>query len=60
MFDGCSNLQYVNCSASAINATYCDTWLLGVNYTGTFVTHNNPTCIRGDSGIPTGWSVQDV
>ena len=48
--------------ATDISAKYClDGWVNGVSSTGTFVKHPNMTSLpTGVSGIPTGWTVQDV
>ena len=62
MFDNCTSLNYIKCLATDIHArdslTY---WVKGVSSTATFVKNPNmqswPT---GDSGIPSGWTVQDA
>ena len=62
MFSGCTNLNYIKMLATNIRADYClDGWVNGVSSTGTFVKDPNMTSLpTGDSGIPTGWTVQDV
>ena len=62
MFSGCSELNYIKMLATDISATGClDSWVSSVSSTGTFVKDPNMTSLpTGDSGIPTGWEVQDV
>ena len=62
MFSGCTNLNYIKMLATDISATGClDNWVYRVSSTGTFVKDPNMTSLpTGDSGIPTGWEVQDV
>ena len=62
MFNGCSNLNYIKCLATDISASNClRNWVYGVAANGTFVKDPSmsswPT---GDSGIPSGWTVQDA
>ena len=60
MFDGCSNLSYVKCNATYIDSgsSYC--WLRGVAATGTFAKNYDTTWVRGESGIPINWTVQNA
>ena len=61
MFADCSSLNYIKCLAIDISAYGCtDYWVSGVADTGTFVKNQNTISTsweRGDSGIPTGWTV---
>lgn len=59
MFSGCSSLEYIKCLATDISALACTyNWLAGVKPTGTFIIGGEaPNWGRGDSGIPSGWSV---
>ena len=62
MFVNCKSLRYIKCLATDIDALWCTRkWLEGTSSTGTFVKNPNmsnwPT---GDSGIPSGWTVQDA
>lgn len=62
MFEGCSSLNYVKCFATDISENWAvDDWMKGVAATGTFV---KPAAMTswpaGDSGIPTGWTVQNT
>ena len=60
MFALCSNLNYVKCLATNISSTQSTVyWLSGVAATGTFVKDANTTWTTGDSGIPSGWTVQN-
>lgn len=62
MFMGCSSLNYIKCLATDISANSCTyNWVTGVASSGTFVKNANMTSwATGDSGIPTGWTVQDA
>ena len=62
MFYGCTKLNYIKCLAIDISASSCTNgWVNDVASTGTFVKNPNmaswPT---GNSGIPSGWTVQDA
>ena len=61
MFIRCFRLKEITCLAEDISAQNCTyRWVYNVAATGTFIKSPNmfswPT---GDSGIPSGWSVQD-
>jgi hypothetical protein len=62
MFYGCSSLTSITCLATDISEYGCvDDWMYGVAANGTFT--KNPAMSSwetGDSGIPTGWTVQDA
>lgn len=61
MFKNCSNLNSVTCLATSISALNCTyEWLSGVAQTGTFYKSTVPNWSTGASGIPTGWTTQDV
>ena len=62
MFNWCTNLNYIKMLATDISANSClSSWVTGVSSTGTFVKHPNMTSLlTGTSGIPDGWTVQDV
>ena len=62
MFNGCTSLKYIKCLATDISATDClSGWVSGVASTGTFVkAANMESWTTGNSGIPTGWTVQDA
>ncbi len=62
MFYGCTNLASVKCLATSglINGN-CIQWLYGVAASGTFTKSSNlfANWLSGESGIPTGWNVQE-
>ena len=61
MFNECRSLNYVKCMAtdiSAYQALYY--WLDGVSQTGTFVKKAGVNYPTGSSGIPSGWTVEEV
>ena len=62
MFNSCTSLNYIKCLATDISATGCtDDWVNGVASTGTFVKAPSMTSWpTGNSGIPTGWTVQNA
>lgn len=63
MFSYCTSLNYVKCLASSIAQGASITtgaWLRDVSATGTFIkTPNASIWTSGESGIPTGWTVED-
>ena len=62
MFRYCQNINHIKCLATSLAAASSTSyWLQGVSATGTFVKHPNMTSwTSGDSGIPSGWSVEDA
>lgn len=65
MFNQCSSLNYVKClatdmSASGSSASCLTGWLNGVSSTGTFVKAANAQWPTGVSGIPEGWTVEEL
>lgn len=61
MFSGCTSLNYIKMLATDISAGGTPWWVSGVSATGTFVKNAAMTALpTGDSGIPTGWEVQDA
>ena len=61
MFEGCTNLNYVECLADTTTGYGSfDDWLNRVSPTGTFVKHPDATWPTGKSGIPNGWTVVDA
>ena len=62
MFQGCSNLNYIKMLATDISANGClMDWVNGVASNGTFVKNTAMTSLpSGISGIPEGWTVQEV
>ena len=62
MFSGCTNINYIKCTATTIpgSATPTSGWLKDASTTGTFVKAASTTWSRGTSGIPSGWTVQNA
>jgi len=60
MFKGCTNLNYVKCLATSGSFKYASNWLSGVAATGTFYKAKGVSWNRDGSGIPTGWTVEEV
>ena len=62
MFRGCTSLNYIKCLATDISASGCVyIWVRDVPSGGTFVKNASMSSwTTGDSGIPTGWTVQDA
>ena len=62
MFNGCSKLNYITMLATDISATNClKDWVSGVASSGTFVKHPDMTTLpSGTSGIPSGWTVEEI
>lgn len=62
MFNGCNSLNYIKCLATDISASNCTTnWVVGgVSATGTFVKKAGVNWPTGNSGIPNGWTVEEV
>ena len=62
MFDGCSSLKYVKSLAvEGINMSNNLTgWLQDVSSTGTFVKPAGVSYETGPSGIPSGWTIQNI
>ena len=62
MFYGCTSLNYIKCLATDISAEFCtDSWMYDVPASGTFIkaaSMNDWT--TGNSGIPSGWTIQDA
>lgn len=60
MFNGCSSLNYVKCTMSYYNSERTFMWMNGVPATGTFVKKSGVTWGSGESGVPSGWTIQDA
>ena len=60
LFRSCRSIQKVTCLATTIYQNNTLTWLADVPATGTFVKHPNATWPTGNSGIPTGWTVENA
>lgn len=61
MFTNCAKISYIKCLATSMEPTAVGSWLYGVSSTGTFVKAASMNDWEsGDSGIPSGWTVQDA
>lgn len=66
MFKGCSSLTYIKCLLPKYNDQDMSTgnfttWVQGVAASGTFVRSTGANYwSTGDSGIPSGWTIQDA
>lgn len=61
MFFKCKNLSMVECHAEDISAGNClDDFLYNVSPTGTFIKKQGVYYPRGDNGIPSGWTIQNI
>lgn len=60
MFKGCSSLSTVYSYAENIPDNSTTDWLKDVANTGTFFKSANAEWERGDSGIPSGWTITDI
>lgn len=60
MFHGCSSLNNIKMIATSIAFGCFEGWVNGVSSSGTFIKKASTTLPTGTSGIPTGWSVQNV
>jgi len=61
LFNGCTSLNYIKMFATDISAENClENWVSYVSATGTFVKATNATLPTGDSGIPSGWTVENA
>lgn len=60
MFYNCINLDKVKCLATEIKNTDTQSWLYDVKNTGTFIKNTGIEWPSGASGIPNGWTVEEV
>ena len=62
MFQSCSNLSQITCLATNPTTSFTNNWVSGVPTSGTryFFKHSSVTSwTRGNSGIPSNWTVRD-
>lgn len=58
MFSGCTGLSYVRCLATwAGFGEGTRGWMKGVQQEGMFVRSGNTSWVRGENGIPDGWTI---
>lgn len=67
MFNGCTNLNYIKCLATTNTNINIGTaghplggWITGVASSGTFIKLQGVEFSKGNSGIPIGWTVQEL
>ena len=60
MFFACTSLNYVKCMATEFGVDSTIDWLVDVAETGTFVKKAGVEWDEGESGIPEGWTVEEV
>jgi len=61
LFCGCTSLNYIKCLATNMSATNClYNWVEDVAQSGTFVKASGVSWPSGTSGIPSGWTVEEV
>lgn len=61
MFFDCTNLKYIKMTATNVSAQNClQYWVHNVASTGTFVKKSSTSIPSGESGIPNGWTVENV
>lgn len=59
MFMDCTNLNRIKfIYGGSLTQTMAYYWVSNVSPTGTFIKHPDGTISNGDSGIPTGWTVE--
>ncbi len=61
MFMGCEALRLVTCFATDMSAQDClKNWLSGAKSSGIFQKKSGVSWPSGESGIPTGWTPQEI
>ena len=61
MFGCCTNLNYIKMLATDISASGClSNWVEGVSNAGVFVKAQGAEIPSGTSGIPSGWTVENI
>ena len=61
MFINCSKLNYIYCAAADVSSdTYTSNWVNGVSPTGTFKKSSSANWSTGTSGIPSGWTIENI
>jgi len=60
MFEGCTSLSRIKCMITDFTAGGMDNWVRYVAASGTFIKDSSATWDTGNSGIPTGWTVQNA
>lgn len=60
LFDGCSKINRIECHATNPTSQQFNNWVQNVAPNGTFVKKRGVTWPSGNSGIPTGWTVEEI
>ena len=60
MFKGCTNLKYIKCHAETFDTYALAGWVQNVSASGTFVKKANVNYSSGISGIPEGWTIENI
>lgn len=60
MFNACSKLSRIKVGATSWNTSYTNGWLASVAATGTFIKPESTEIPTNISGIPSGWTVENV
>ena len=60
MFHLCTSLNYIKMLASTVSSSNMTEWVTEVSPTGTFVKASGVEISTGTSGIPSGWTVEEV
>ena len=60
MFYGCTGLTEIEVHATAWNTSWTNNWVYGVSASGVFRKPSGTSISEGVSGIPSGWTVENI
>jgi hypothetical protein len=60
MFNGCTSLNYVKCLLQSPSTAITQQWMKNTSSSGTFIKSGLANWPTGDSGIPSGWTIESV
>lgn len=60
LFRKCSSIKYVKCLLEEVSESVLNRWLSETNSTGTIVKKRGVEYPIGESGIPSGWTVEEI
>ena len=60
MFYGCTSLKTIRCRAKVTASSATTYWLYGISSSGTFYGHSEYGWSTGASGIPSGWTFEEM
>lgn len=60
LFKECSKINRIECHATNPTSQQFNNWVINVAPNGTFVKKRGVTWPSGNSGIPTGWTVEEI